>query len=122
MQFHKTFIDHYLAVALSQSYLASNRPIQIAENISCQTVMIPPGGHQSWLSEKDTHRTVLVATGKINVSMDRQKFRLGQGGILNVMPEMGCTVENRYSDVATVFVTTNHDYTVRGDDHTSMVQ
>ncbi|KEY66258.1 hypothetical protein S7711_09184 [Stachybotrys chartarum IBT 7711] len=102
-------------LALSNTYLNGHQAIQLAEDVSCQVVQVKPGRTHTWTAADDRHRSCFLMAGKLNVRMDGHdgKFRIGVGGLLNIMPGRSCTVENAFYMDAALFVNTNDNYTLR---------
>jgi len=113
MHFSSTHILTFADIAFSNSYLTSNHPVTVSEDVSFNVTVLKPGHSSHWNVEDDKLRTCSVAAGKVRVTMDDNTFQLGPNGMFVIRPGQTCKVENRLYLDSVVHCTTIGDFSLQ---------
>ncbi|KAJ4135164.1 hypothetical protein NW768_004782 [Fusarium equiseti] len=100
-------------IAFSNSYLTSNHPVTVSEDVSFNVTVLKPGHSSHWNVEDDKLRTCSVAAGKVRVTIDENTFQLGPNGMFVIRPGQACKVENRLYLDSVVHCTTIGDFSLQ---------
>ncbi|KAJ4015866.1 hypothetical protein NW752_006795 [Fusarium irregulare] len=100
-------------IAFSNSYLTSNHPVTVSEDVSFNVIVLKPGHSSPWTVEDNKLRTCSVAAGKVRVTMGENTFHLGPNGMFVIRPGQACKVENRLYLDSVVHCTTIGDFSLQ---------
>jgi mannose-6-phosphate isomerase-like protein (cupin superfamily) len=111
--FSSTHILTFVDIAFSNSYLTSNHPVTVSEDVSFNVTVLKPGHSSHWNVEDGKLRTCSVAAGKVRVTMGENTFHLGPNGMFVIRPGQACKVENRLYLDSVVHCTTIGDFSLQ---------
>lgn len=111
--FSSTHILTFVDIAFSNSYLTSNHPVTVSEDVSFNVIVLKPGHSSPWNVEDNKLRTCSVAAGKVRVTMGENTFHLGPNGMFVIRPGQACKVENRLYLDSVVHCTTIGDFSLQ---------
>ncbi|KAH6692535.1 hypothetical protein F5X68DRAFT_201085 [Plectosphaerella plurivora] len=97
-------------VAFSNAYITSNSAIAISPDIGFNVATIKPGSSYKLEANPRILRVCSVASGKLRVKLDENKFQIGCNGVFKVRGGSKLTVENRLYVDSVLHITSISEY------------